>query len=197
MTFSSNEQKHTSSNPLRNFAIEQFFKSVIKMMPPVTRILDAGCGEGYAARKLLAANPYLEILGIDCSLQAITRAREICPQMSSCIADVTELPLLPNSVELVLSLEVLEHLPNPSAAIERFKIISNRYLMLSVPNEPVFRISRMFSGQNIMQFGDHPEHIQHWNLFTFQTFLRKQGLRILCVSSPLPFVWSIVLCEVP
>ena len=195
-TLSENERKYTSPNSLRRLALNRYFATVDEFMPvDVKTMLNAGCGEGFDARRIGETNLELALTGFDISHGAVQKVRSICPSMQACVGDVTQPPFARKSVDMVISLEVLEHLENPSAAIEAYKKLSRRYLLLGVPNEPIFRLLRMANGMDIRAFGDHPEHIQHWNLFSFRRFLEKHDLRILKSASPAPFIWSIVLCE--
>jgi ubiquinone/menaquinone biosynthesis C-methylase UbiE len=193
---SENERKHTSANPLRKFAIRQFFGVIDRIFPPVETVLDAGCGEGYDVDKIMRSHPDLTMHGIDISMPAVAKSRMICQDMSPIVGSVLALPYPSDRFDLVMSLEVLEHLAEPEKAIAEYIRVSRRYVMFSVPNEPVFRGLRMMSGMNIGQFGNHPEHVQHWNMFSFKAFLQAQGLIITQSAVPAPFIWSIVLCEI-
>lgn len=195
MVQSSNEVKHRTGNPLLRFALERFFNTMTAMLPSVDSILDAGCGEGYAASRILAQHPQAKIVGVDLSFEAVQQVAAVSPETPACVADVTRLPVGANSFDMVISLEVLEHLPDPAAAIHAYRAVSRRYVFVSVPNEPLFRGLRMLRGDNLSQWGNHPEHINHWNLMTIQRFLRDNGLQVLRAASPPPFIWSMVLCE--
>lgn len=194
---SENERKHTSKNPLRQYAIRKYFESVYELLPDsVSEILNAGCGEGYDAEKILEHRPDIRIIGVDISHSALLKSREICTSMPVLQSDVTQLPFAAKSVDMVLSLEVLEHLNEPYRAIQEYKRLSRRYILVGVPNEPIFRILRMLNGMDVSNLGNHPEHIQHWGLRGFTNFLKDNELRILGAKVPLPFIWSIVLCEI-
>ncbi|MCI0713215.1 MAG: class I SAM-dependent methyltransferase [Chloroflexi bacterium] len=195
-TISENERKHTAQNPLRRLAIKRYFDTVDHFMPPDVRTaINAGCGEGFDARRIRQSFPDLTLYGFDISLTAVQRAASICPTMLACVGDAARPPFAIESADMVISLEVLEHLLDPSSAIEAYKKLTRRYLLLGVPNEPFFRLLRMANGMNIRDFGDHPEHVQHWNSFTFKRLLQGHDLRILKAAAPVPFIWTIVLCE--
>lgn len=195
IVISENERKHTSANPLRRLAINRYFETVDEFITDIKTVINAGCGEGFDAQRIITSQPNLAFVGFDISLDAVQKVEEICPSMSVCVGDVTQPPFSAKSADMVISLEVLEHLVDPSAAIEAYKKLTRRYLLLGVPNEPIFRLLRMANGMNVRDFGDHPEHVQHWNIRSFKRFLEKHDLRILKAASPKPFIWSIVLCE--
>lgn len=194
---SSNERKHTSGNPLKQFALQRFFERLSTLLPTDAQtVLDAGCGEGFGIEELLRVRSSLAIVGCDLSFTAAQYAHQRHQHLHVLNADVTRLPFANRSFDLVTSMEVLEHLPNPAAAIHEYKRLTRRYLLLSVPNEPMFRGLRLITGHDIKALGDHPEHIQHWGLAGFRAFLEAQGLQVVQAASPPPFVWSIVLCTV-
>jgi len=194
MTTSTNEAKHQTNNPILRMALHRFFEQVQLLLPDdVTTVIDAGCGEGYAAQQIQRWQPDVKIYGCDLAESALVRAKRVNPALPTCVADVTQPPFPPECADLVISLEVMEHLPDPAQALQAYLRLTRRYVLLSVPNEPIFRTLRMTSGKNIMQWGDHPEHIQHWNLRSFQRFLRLQGVEVIEAASPFPYIWSIVL----
>lgn len=193
---SSNEIKYVTKNPLLRFALRRFFQSVNHLLPDVESVLDAGCGEGYGAKEIIAEHEPLKIYGVDLSLNALKKSLEVNPYVLVCQADITQLPVPDCCVDMVMSLEVLEHIPDPDQAIEEYKRVTRRYMLLSVPNEPLFRILRMLRGDDIKQWGNHPEHVNHWNLYSFQRFIRRHQLRVIRSVCPPPFIWTIVLCEI-
>ncbi|MCC6612474.1 MAG: class I SAM-dependent methyltransferase [Anaerolineae bacterium] len=195
-TTNTNESKHQTQNPLLRFALRRFFETINEMMPEVDQLLDAGCGEGYGVREMLDQHPRMKSFGVDIAYPAVMKVAEISPTTAVSVADVTRLPLRDNCVDLVTSFEVLEHLAQPDAAVRDYRRVSRRYVLISTPNEPMFRLLRMVRGDNFRQWGNHPEHVNHWNSYTLARFLSRQGLKVLRVASPPPFIWTIVLCEV-
>jgi 2-polyprenyl-3-methyl-5-hydroxy-6-metoxy-1,4-benzoquinol methylase len=193
---SANEKKHQTNNPILRFALTQFFSATQKMLPSVDTILDAGCGEGYAAREVLKKDTDATLYGVDLSFNSLLQVPKVAPNVPACQASVRELPFASKSVDLVVSLEVLEHIPQPELAVREYIRVSRNYMLISVPNEPLFRLLRMLRGDNIRQCGNHPEHVNHWNVITFPKFLEAQGVKVLQVKSPPPFIWTIVLCSV-
>lgn len=194
---SSNLRKYQSKNKLKHLALDLFFKALLGLDVEFSEALDAGCGEGFAAMKLLTKFPDANLVGVDLSAQAALDAKNSVPQMPVLIGDVTKLPFLEKQFDLVMSLEVLEHLPEPELAVEAYRRLSRRYILLSVPNEPIFRTLRMLEGSDLLRWGDHPEHVNHWGYFSFARFLRRNGLKVIARRVPFPFTWVIALCELP
>jgi SAM-dependent methyltransferase len=80
------------------------------------RVLDAGCGGGRYA--LLAAQHGARVVGVDLS-DAVEKAAELCagfPEVDIVQADLLSLPLAEAMFDLVFSIGVLHHSPDPRRA---------------------------------------------------------------------------------
>lgn len=130
--------------------------------------------------------------GIEYSSKAITLGKKLHPNVTIKKGDIYNLPYKDNSFDLVLSAEVLEHLENPDEALDELKRVSKKYVILSVPDEPLFTIQRFLRGRNIKKLGWHPEHIQHWSARSFKIFVEKK-LQIVTLKTPLP--WILVVAK--
>lgn len=186
--------KHTSANPLRKILLNNFYKMLIneiKILKP-NSILDAGCGEGFTLQKIQDLHIGAKLEGVDNSKEAVLLAKRYFPDLSIKEGSIYDLPYQKNTFDLVISTEVLEHLEDPKKALQELVRVSKKYILISVPNEPWFRISRLLSGINIRNLGDHPEHINHWGVRSLRKFLSKY-CKILTVK--LPFPWILVLLE--
>lgn len=81
----------------------------------------------------------------------------------------------------------------PDKALEEIMRVTDRYIIVSVPREPIWRFFNMIRGKYLMELENTPGHIQHWSSRKFVTFLRKHTLKIIQISCPLP--WTMVLLE--
>jgi len=173
-TSSFTQKKYHSSHPLRRFFISLFLKRILSEIKnqKVNTLLDIGCGEGQVGSFLLAHKPDLKITGIDFDEGALRKAKINCPGMTVKKADIYHLPFLNKSFNLILCLEVLEHLDKPALALKEFKRVGQRFL-ISVPHEPFFSLASFFSGKYLGRFGKHPEHLQFWSEKGFEKLLRK------------------------
>ncbi len=78
-------------------------------LPVDGMLLDAGCGSGQTMAWFLAAHPPWRASGIDVSLDALRAAHSA--GLPVCSATALRLPVTDNSVDAVISLDVLQHLP--------------------------------------------------------------------------------------
>lgn len=187
--------KHTSKNPIQKLLIKNFYSSLISLAKPskAESILDAGCGEGFTMDKLMKNEIGKTIEGIEYSKDAITFGKKLFPNLNFRQGSIYELPYQNNSFDLVICTEVFEHLEKPAKALKEILRVSKKYLIISVPNEPVFMLSNFLRGKNLLKLGNDPDHINHWNPLSLKKYLEKNGLKIKKVR--LPFPWITILGE--
>jgi len=132
----------------------------IKYIQPES-ILDVGCGTGYVSEKIERSTG-VAIVGCDINrIRLSVSEKRVAGGVM--VADATRLPFKDSSFDLVIASEILEHLNNPVSAIEEIKRVSRRNVVVTVPNEPFFRMANFFRGKNMVRFGDPQDHIHHFN----------------------------------
>lgn len=194
-TLPTNYIKHTSNNPLQKFLINNFFSNLISSIKSlkIESILDAGCGEGFTMNKLEENGIGKKIEGIEYEKDAINFGKKLFPNLIIKQGSIYKLPYRNRSFDVVICTEVLEHLKEPAKAITEMLRVSKKYLILSVPNDPLFMFSNFIRGKNLSRFGNDPGHINHWNPSGLRRFLIKNNLRVKKIN--LPFPWIIALGE--
>lgn len=188
----SNYEKNTTKNPLSKFFLDNFYTVLIDELWALKpeSILDAGCGEGFTLARLKKARIGKKHEGIEYLDDAIQLGKKLHPEITIKKATIYKLPYKANSFDVVLCTEVLEHLEKPEQALLELKRVTKKYLVLSVPNEPLFTIQRILRGKNVLKLGAHPEHIQHWSSSSFKKFI---GRHITIQTSRTPLPWTLVV----
>ncbi len=176
-----NRLKFQTKNPVVIHMLEGFFSALRKELlhfRPAT-VLDAGCGEAETIERLRDVMPPL-VEGVDIRADCIAFAENRFPQFRFQEGSVYELPFDDRSFDLVMCCEVLEHLDSPGEALRELCRVARKGLLLSVPHEPWFRLGSLARGRYLRTFGNHPEHVQHWNLTTFNRLVKgiSPGARV-------------------
>jgi ubiquinone/menaquinone biosynthesis C-methylase UbiE len=80
-------------------------------------VLDAGCSSGYLLEDLRQALPQATLLGVDLVAGGLRRAHALVPDARLLLADVCALPIEDASVDVALSANLLEHVPDDAGAL--------------------------------------------------------------------------------
>lgn len=186
--------KYTSSGRIGNRLVHRFFDSVIAMMrsrKETDSVLEIGAGPGFSTARIAAALPgrvRFEASEFDAELVRSARGRN--PQVPISQESIYELNRADGSFDMVVCLEVLEHLEDPMAALRELHRVSRRDVVLSVPREPLWCWLNMMRGKYWASGGNTPGHIQHWSKSAFADFVGA-CFSVQSVATPLP--WTIVL----
>lgn len=187
------QRKYLARNPILRWANASFLRAVDSLLGTIhfNRLLDVGCGEGIVLSRLPRTESGFAI-GLDYDPERVRSALERIDASRLLVGDAHHLPFRDGSYDVVMSLEVLEHLSRPDLALGEMHRISGRYLLASVPNEPWWRIGNMLRLKYLRDWGNTPEHIQHWSS---QGFARFVGGRFKVIRLSRPFLWTFVLAE--
>lgn len=183
-----NIKKYISKNLLIRYSIKSFVSTFLDLVEKcnnnnrMKRILDAGIGEGAIDHILSEKFKITDVIGLDLSLENLNMADKIT-KASLIRGDINNLPFLKNSMDLVISLEVLEHLAEPESAILEIKRISREFAIFSVPNDRIFRLGNILRGKNLSDFGNGPGHVQHFTENTFTELIQKH-FKIISIKKP-------------
>jgi len=124
--------------------------------------------------------------------EQLHRSKKIKTSNFITIDEMYRLPFKKNIFDLVLCCGVLEHLKNPDKALSELYRITKHYTILSVPNEPKFRIANMLIGKDLVRAGDPSEHVQHWSGDMFEAFVSK---KFTVFTKKEPFPWVVLVGE--
>jgi SAM-dependent methyltransferase len=172
---SDNEAKYRSRNPVVRRLTERFLRRVVDLVATdrPRRVLEVGCGEGMVISRIASRHPGIHVDGLELDAGALARARARCPDVPLIRGDACALPVRSGSYDLVVCLEVLEHLPDPAPALEELLRVTRRGCLLSVPHEPFFRLGNLLRGKNLTRLGNPSDHLQHWGGLEFEALCRR------------------------
>jgi len=191
----SNLIKYQSKNPIQQAFIREFQKKLASILSKmkIDSVADIGCGEGFGLKNLADNKIGNNYIGLDFSKKALKLAKKINPEFGYIHGSIYKTPFKNNEFDLVICSEVLEHLDDPEAAIIELKRISKRYVLISVPYEPWFRIMNFIRGKYLKTWGNHPEHINWWGKTSLRNLLsRHLKIKKHIISIP----WQVALCQV-
>jgi SAM-dependent methyltransferase len=160
----SNEVKFETGNPVVKRMIGGFFETLGDIVGPLrpATVLDAGCGEGETIARLDGMLGDC-ISAVDINPYCVERTLERHPTAEVTEGSVKQLRFPDGSFDLVLCLEVIEHIDHPDIAVRELARVAARDVVVSVPYEPWFRIGSLLRGKYVRSFGNHPEHVNHFN----------------------------------
>lgn len=190
---SGNQQKHESGNPIQRKLLDRFHSEIARLVQRVDpdTIADLGCGEAYVLDELLDRGVTAQLTGIDRSPAAIAAARSRLGERACLVeSDVTELQPTIGRFDLVMMLEVLEHLDDPERALDLLAAVSSSHILVSVPREPFFRGLNLLRLKNVKRWGSDPEHVQHWSRRSFTNLVES---RFDIVDRGDAFPWTVLL----
>ncbi|MCA9686955.1 MAG: class I SAM-dependent methyltransferase [Myxococcales bacterium] len=192
---SSNQKKHESKNPIQRALIDRFHEQAIRMVGQAgpASILELGCGEGYVLDAFVKGGVSAALTGVELDDKAVAKAQARLGSAATIEhQDARKLAADGRRFEMVMMLEVLEHIPNPEQMLPIIDELSTRWLLLSVPWEPVFCALNFARGKNLRRWGNDPDHVNHW---TRRGFARFIGERFEIVERPGVFPWTMVLAR--
>ncbi len=190
----SKHDKYRDLNPISKSLVANFFKSIdslYSLIDPKT-ILDVGCGEGMVYKSLEKKVHNLDCYAIDLDPAEVTDAKTNLPFANVQIGSAYEIPFEDNFADLVICSEVLEHLETPEVDLKEIYRVSNKYAILTVPNEPLWGILNMVRLKYWGDFGNTPGHLNRWSSSEFKSFV---GEHFTVIEEKYPTPWNFLLCE--
>lgn len=186
--------KYTSTSSLEQKLVDNFMAKLEGALPEaaVTSVLEIGVGEGHVSERVAARFPDAEIVGIDLPHDSMVE-RWNARGVRGVFADAVQLPFPDDTFDLVLAIEVLEHMTNPAGALRELARVGRGGAVLSVPLEPLWRMGNMARGRYLKDWGNTPDHIQHWTRGGFKKLV-GQHMTVTSVLNPLP--WTLIVAQV-
>jgi ubiquinone/menaquinone biosynthesis C-methylase UbiE len=192
--------KYTARNPAVRWLTQRWVANLDRQLARIATqhgaagggALEVGCGEGVIAAQL--ARRFGEVVALDlpdAGLRAGWR-RHRGPRFLH--ADAQALPFADDRFGVVVAAEVLEHLADPAKGLQELARVGRAHLVLSVPQEPLFRCCNLLAGRYLRELGNTPGHLNHWSRRGFVRFV-AQVAEVREVTSPFP--WTTIWATLP
>ena len=186
--------KYEKEGRIAGRLVDAFYAAVAGLLAPrlvgAGTLLEVGCGAGYSTERLRPLLPDgCEFLACDVGPTLIAAARARNPQVHVSRQSVYALGLPDKAVDVVVMLEVLEHLDDPARALAELRRVARRHVILSTPREPIWRVLNFMRGKYIADFGNTPGHVQHWSSAGLRRFVGTH-FDVEDMRQPLP--WTVL-----
>ncbi|MHB0924758.1 MAG: class I SAM-dependent methyltransferase [Bellilinea sp.] len=187
--------KYTSKSFVNRVLLNNFYRCVENSLGHLNsndRVLEVGCGVGESSLRIknMLSDQLFEISDYD--ERYIQKFSEINFPIPFRQESVMALDRDDKSFDMVILLEVLEHLDDYNQALSELFRVSNNYVLISTPNEPLWRILNLLRGMYWSDFGNTYGHVNHWSTRGLVNLITQYG-EIVKVYRPIP--WTIVLAK--
>ncbi len=185
--------KYTTRNPISKYLVSNFFEKVRILLSKISfeDLLDVGCGEGILLAYIQGHLKRKSFFAMDIDPIKIKTAKKNIPLVDCLAGSIYELPFVNNRFNLIICTEILEHLDAPNLALQEIRRVTDKYCILSVPNEPIWSFLNIARGAYISNLGSTPSHVNHWSSKLFQRYV-SDYFQIIEVVRPFP--WTLLLC---
>jgi 2-polyprenyl-3-methyl-5-hydroxy-6-metoxy-1,4-benzoquinol methylase len=190
--------KYGSTNPVVRRLMARFEATLDGLFARADprSLLDVGCGEGVLVERWAhRLGPGRRVVGIDLAdpaLQAQWAARR-APNLELRVMRAEHLPFADGEFDVATAIEVLEHVPDPEHTLSEMARVAQRWLLVSVPREPLWRALNAARGAYVRDLGNTPGHLNHWSRRGFAGLLARHGE---VVEARSPFPWTMLLVRV-
>jgi ubiquinone/menaquinone biosynthesis C-methylase UbiE len=186
--------KYGSANPAVRRLMENFERTLDELFAKSDpqSLLDIGCGEAVLTHRWATQLGDKRVVGTDLedpSIQAHWEARQ-APNLEYRIMKAENLPFADSEFDVASAIEVLEHVPDPDHTVAEMARVAGRWLLVSVPREPLWRALNLARGAYVKDLGNTPGHLNHWSKRSFVKLLGRHG-DVVEARSPLP--WTMLL----
>lgn len=156
------------------------------------RVLEVGCGAAESSDKILKMLDGCHFEISDYDIRYFNKVREYKKHLNITHESVYALKRPENSFDVLILLEVLEHLENYELALQELFRVSRNYVIIAVPNEPLWRFLNLLRVKYLKNWGNTPGHINHWSVASLVKLISKYG-EVIKIYHPIP--WIILLAK--
>lgn len=152
-----------SLGPVHRHLQEHLVRTIAALQ--VQRLLEVGCGSGNNLAALAATGDY-ELTGADIAQGALDLAKQRVPQAHLVLLDIGK-GVLPGKFDLVMSLQVVEHILDDLAALQNIARMAKDFVLISTMQGKM-RPSEITIG-----------HVRNYSALELRRKLEAVGLKVL------------------
>jgi 2-polyprenyl-3-methyl-5-hydroxy-6-metoxy-1,4-benzoquinol methylase len=187
--------KYGSTNPVVRRLMARFEGTLDDLFTQADpqSLLDVGCGEAVLTHQWAQRlGDGRRVVGIDLDDRVLHAewAKRTAPNLEYRVMKAENLPFADGEFDLASAIEVLEHVPDPEHTVAEMARVAKRWLLVSVPREPLWRALNMARGAYWKDLGNTPGHVNHWSKRSFVALLSRHGDVVQARS---PFPWTMLL----
>jgi 2-polyprenyl-3-methyl-5-hydroxy-6-metoxy-1,4-benzoquinol methylase len=192
------ENQYTSPSATQNI---QFLPKILSLLPPApARVLEVGCGNGYLASHLFRMG--YDVTALDTSKSGIAVARATHSEINFYVASAyDDLCRFVPDCDVVLSVEVIEHLADPRRFLENAFITlkPGGCIILTTPYHGYFKnLALSLTNRWDAHFGVHwlGGHIKFFSEHSLSAMLRAVGFTDIRFTNAgrVPYLWKSMVC---
>jgi 2-polyprenyl-3-methyl-5-hydroxy-6-metoxy-1,4-benzoquinol methylase len=187
--------KYGSANPVVRRLMANFHRELDALFSQAapSSLLDVGCGEGIITAAWAREVEPGPVVGVDLEDPLLRREWEGrgAPGLEFRTMQAERLEFADGEFEMVSAIEVLEHVRDPWQALAEMSRCTSRWMLLSVPREPVWRAMNLARGAYWGSLGNTPGHLHHWSSRSFVSLLGQYGT-VVAVRRPFPWTMALV-----
>ncbi|MEO8209864.1 MAG: methyltransferase domain-containing protein [bacterium] len=187
--------EYNSTGFINKHIIENFYNKIKLALDELNNyqsVLEIGCGAGESSKRIFEMLYGRHFEASEYDSRYVRKLKGLNLPYKVTQESVYNLNRSNSEFDVILLLEVLEHLEDVENALSELFRVSKKYVIISVPNEPIWRIANMARLKYLKDFGNTPGHINHFSASSLKKILSKYG-EIKKVYRPFP--WIIVLAE--
>jgi len=181
------DEFHSETKPLKkiprddDFSLKYHISAYNEFFKSGLRVLDVGCGG--AAMSFYAASKGCIVTGIDASGKAIEAGKEAARrlELKNIVFKNISLFDIESEFDLIILNEVMEHMPNDSAALKKIHglLSSEGKLLLSVPLEgaPLHKIYKYIFDYD--PFDKKVGHLRRYKTTSLQCLLQEHNFEVM------------------
>jgi ubiquinone/menaquinone biosynthesis C-methylase UbiE len=188
-------KEYNSKNPIAQYMINNFYRNIETLIRQHLcdgdSLFEIGCGAGESSERISKMiNPDHAFTVSDYDSRYVEMIRRYRPSLHVIQSDVYALHTLERQYDWVIVLEVLEHLKEFEKALDEIFRLSRKYVLISAPNEPIWKILNILRFKYWTDHGNTLGHVNHWSSSQLISLLSRYGT-LISIKKPIP--WTIVL----